>query len=488
MSRLNASLVSKWTQLSTDLLPFAEVTSRDMPLSRLLRLSLFQFSVGMAAVLLIGTLNRVMIVELRVPAWQVALMISIPLLFAPARALIGFKSDNHRSPLGWRRVPYIWFGTMAQFGGLAIMPFALLIMSGDTQGSPMVGVIAAGLAFLLVGAGMHTVQTAGLALATDIATPETRPRVVAMLYITLLLGMLVSGVVLGLLLADFSALRLVKVIQGTAALTFVINMIALWKQEGRSVAVADMGSAKPVFSDSFARYIGEGRTRRLLIATGLGAAAFAMQDMLLEPYGGEILRMSVGATTSLTALWAAGTLLGLGIAARAAVSGADMHRMAGYGAVIGIGALTFVILAATFGSTLLLGIGVMSSGMGGGLFLVGTLLSAMALSADGQSGLALGSWGAVQAFSAGAGIAIGGILRDGVGHMAMAGRLGEALNAPATGYIVVYQIAIALLFATLVAIGPLARRASNQVTGQISGQIAGQRVTGGKFGLPDFPS
>jgi BCD family chlorophyll transporter-like MFS transporter len=190
--------------------------------------------------------------------------------------------------------------------------------------------------------------------------------------------------------------------------------------------------------------------------------------------------MSVGATTSLTALWAAGTLAGLAISARAAVAGTDMHRMAGYGAVIGIGALTSVILAATFGSKLLLGIGVASTGMGGGLFLVGTLLSAMALSADGQSGLALGSWGAVQAFCAGAGIAVGGILRDVVGHMALAGRLGETLNNPATGYVVVYQIEILLLFATLVAIGPLARRTSLQGTDE--------RVTGGKFGLPDFPS
>ena len=105
----------------------------DLPLARLLRLSLFQVSVGMAMVLLIGTLNRVMIVELGVPAWLVALMVSLPLLFAPFRALLGFRSDTHRSVLGWRRVPYIWFGTLLQFGGLAIMPFALLVLSGDGQ-------------------------------------------------------------------------------------------------------------------------------------------------------------------------------------------------------------------------------------------------------------------------------------------------------------------------------------------------------------------
>jgi hypothetical protein len=73
------------------------------------------------------------------PAWQqgaarlgqvvlYALLIAVPLFAAPFRALIGHKSDTHRSVLGWRRVPYIWFGTLMQFGGLAIMPFALLLL------------------------------------------------------------------------------------------------------------------------------------------------------------------------------------------------------------------------------------------------------------------------------------------------------------------------------------------------------------------------
>ena len=93
-------------QLGPRFLPFADAATPELPLGRLLRLSLFQVSVGMAAVLLIGTLNRVMIVELGVPAWLVAVMVSLPLVFAPFRALVGFRSDKHRSVLGWRRVPY----------------------------------------------------------------------------------------------------------------------------------------------------------------------------------------------------------------------------------------------------------------------------------------------------------------------------------------------------------------------------------------------
>ena len=125
MSRFGTKMTRRWMKIGTEFLPFADAASVELPLGRLLRLSLFQVSVGMAMVLLIGTLNRVLIVELGVPAWRVSLMVGLPLVFAPFRAFIGFRSDNHHSALGWRRVPYIWMGTLLQFGGLAIMPFGI---------------------------------------------------------------------------------------------------------------------------------------------------------------------------------------------------------------------------------------------------------------------------------------------------------------------------------------------------------------------------
>ena len=145
-------------RISERWLPFADAATGELPLGRLLRLSLFQVSVGMAVVLLNGTLNRVMVLELEQPTWLVSLMVSLPLLFAPLRALVGHRSDHHRSYLGWRRVPYIWFGTMTQFGGLAIMPFALIVLTEPNAGPAWAGVAASALAFLLVGVGLHTTQ------------------------------------------------------------------------------------------------------------------------------------------------------------------------------------------------------------------------------------------------------------------------------------------------------------------------------------------
>ncbi len=456
MTRLSEKLVSRWMRVGSEFLPFADAASAELPLSRLLRLSLFQVSVGVAMVLLIGTLNRVLIVELGVPAWLVSLMVGLPLVFAPFRAFIGFRSDNHRSALGWRRVPYIWMGTLLQFGGLAIMPFALLILSGDTHGPIWIGQVASAFAFLLVGAGLQTTQTAGLALATDMAPEQVRPRVIALMYVMLLVGMVGAGLAFGRLLANFNEIRLIQVIQGAALLTMALNMTALWKQEARGAPRTEVQrSAK--FRDSWGQFIKHARAIRFLVTVGLGTAAFNMQDIVLEPYGGEVLHLPVAATTALTAMLAGGMLAAFSIAARFLGHGADPYRIAGYGAVIGLFAFAAVMFAAPMDAPLLFRIGVLMIGFGGGFFSVGTLAGAMARERNGESGLALGAWGAVQATSAGLAIALGGAIRDGITSLAVHGSLGPTLAGAATGYGAVYQIEIILLFATLVAIGPLVR-------------------------------
>jgi BCD family chlorophyll transporter-like MFS transporter len=457
MSRIAENLARKWMRIGGEFLPFAEAASADLPIGRLLRLSLFQVSVGIAMVLLIGTLNRVLIVELGVPAWLVSLMVGLPLVFAPFRAFIGFRSDNHVSALGWRRVPYIWMGTLLQFGGLAIMPFALVILSGDTHGPVWIGQVASALSFLLVGAGLQTTQTAGLALATDLAPEEVRPNVVALMYAMLLLGMVAAGLAFGKLLANFSEIRLIQVIQGAAMVTMAVNIAALWKQEARGTVRKALAVSTVKFIDSWREFTKHSRAIRFLTAVGLGTAAFNMQDIVLEPYGGQIMHLPVAATTTLTAMLAGGMLAAFCTAARYLYHGGDPYRIAAYGAVIGLFAFAAVIFAAPMAAPLLFRIGTLLIGFGSGFFLVGTLAGAMARERNGENGLALGAWGAVQATSAGLAIALGGAVRDGVTSLAVHGALGPVMNGASTGYTAVYQIEILLLFATLVAIGPLVR-------------------------------
>lgn len=466
-----------WKSLGTSVLPFADAATPELPLGRLLRLSLFQISVGMGLVLLNGTLNRVMIVELGIGAALVSAMVAIPILFAPMRALVGHRSDNHRSALGWRRMPYAFLGTLIQFGGLAILPFAVLVLSGRGVSQPGVfGHVAAALAFLMVGVGLHTTQTAGVALATDLAPVESRPRVVALLYTMLLVGMVGASLIFGTLLRSFGYVELIQIIQGAAVVTVFVNLVAFWKQEPRRCDLdPDDAPEPPRFFTTFRAFAGRRHAARLLVAVAFGGAGFGAQDILLEPFGGELLQLSVAGTTLLTALMAGGTLVGLFAAARWLSLGRDPYQLAAYGALVGILGFSSVVLSAPFGSRVLFWLGTSIIGFGAGWFSVGTLSAAMGISEPGQSGIAVGAWGAVQATVTGAGIALGGAMRDVVSSLAVRGALGPGLDQSTAGYFLVYTLEIGLLFGTLVAIGPLVR-------------FSNRRGAPVRFGLAEVPT
>jgi BCD family chlorophyll transporter-like MFS transporter len=475
-------LVNYWRNVNTDWLPFADVASDDVPLSRLFRLTLFQLSVGMVQTLFVGTLNRVMILELKVPASLVAIMLAIPLLVAPFRALVGFKSDTHKSILGWKRVPYLWLGTQMQFGGLAIMPFALLVLSEHGGRAPIwVAYAGTGLAFLLVGAGAHTTQTAGLALATDIVEEDKRPRVIALMYLMMLMGTLVSALVLEKLLQGFTAMKLIQVIQGTAVFTVVCNAISLWKQEARVRGVVEYkkGERRPMFRDAWRTFSEGGQAVRLLLAVGLGFFAFNLQDVLLEPYGGEILHFTVAETTALTAIMAFGAVVSFIVAATLLRLHNDPIRLAKQGAVWGVLAFALVALASIYQSAFLFRVGVMLIGFGEGLFGVGTLSYAMGIRDASQHGIALGSWGAVFATAEGMAFAVSGVAKDWLSHLVARNELSPMLNHPAVPYTAVYVTEIVALIATLL---PLYLLSARHATAQDA--VDSSRP----FGLADIPA
>ncbi len=460
-------MVLRFANLGPKYLPFADVATPDLPFLRLLRLSLFQVSAGMVLVLLVGTLNRVMIVELDVPATLVGIMLALPLVFAPFRALIGFKSDTHRCELGWRRVPFIWRGTLFQFGGFAFMPFALLVLAGkgEAASAPLwIGQSTAAIAFLMVGAGVHISQTAGLALATDLTPAESHPKVVGLMYVMLLVGMILSALLFGAALSDFSPGRLVQVIQSAALVTVILNVSAMWKQEtrnpprGRAQPVAD-----PSFLESWREFCRGSQTVRRLVVIGLGTMAFGMADILLEPFGGQILGLDVSATTKLTALFAVGGLLGFSVASRVLGGGANPYRMAQFGALIGLPAFAFVVIAEPLGFTALFLVGNFLIGFGAALFGHGTLTATMNRAPKNQAGLALGAWGAVQATAAGVAVALSGTIRDLVtlAFRDTGGRFG--LSEIELGYFSVYALEIVLLLVTIAATMSLIRDSAGRV-------------------------
>jgi BCD family chlorophyll transporter-like MFS transporter len=268
--------------------------------------------------------------------------------------------------------------------------------------------------------------------------------------------MIVSAIVFGAALVDFTPGKLVQVIQGAALVTMVLNVIALWKQETRRpkrLTSAPVG--QQTFQDAWRTFTSGPRALRRLAAVGLGTMAFTMGDVLLEPYGGQVLGLPVSTTTKLTATLALGGLLGFGLASRILSRGADPFRMASAGALVGLPAFLLVIFAAPTGMPSLFALGTALIGFGAGLFGHGTLTATMNSAPREQVGLALGAWGAVQASAAGVAVASSGIIRDVVSAVTANGTHWSGLTSAALGYTTVYAIEVALLVATLIAMLPL---------------------------------
>jgi BCD family chlorophyll transporter-like MFS transporter len=257
----------------------------------------------------------------------------------------------------------------------------------------------------------------------------------------------------------------------------ILNLIAVWKQEPRQPHLTAHSIQTPSFKETWATFSKQGKVMRFLVALGLGTAAFSMQDIILEPYGAEVLGLSVSATTVLTSLTSLGALAAFGVAARYLNRSIDPYRLASIGALFGILAFSCVIFSEPLLSPSLFRCGAFLIGFGGGLFSVSTLTAAMSFESGGMNGLVLGAWGAVHATASGIAIAAGGVIRDVISSLATSGLLGDGLISNATGYSFVYHIEFYLLFITLIAIGPLVVMNKQPV-----------KNVSQKFGLDELPS
>lgn len=176
-------------------------------------------------------------------------------------------------------------------------------------------------------------------------------------------------------------------------------------------------------------------------------------------------------------MWSLGALAGFAAAARWLARGVDPALLAAWAAVSGAFAFAMVIFSAPMEAPTLFRLGAVAIGFGSGLFGVSGLTAAMSLNRGG-AGLALGAWGAATATATGLGVLAGGLIRDVFGGLAEAGALGTALIDPAIGYSAVWHIEIALLFVTLVVIGPLVKKTPR----------ADQLRRTDRFGLAEFPT
>ncbi len=378
-----------------------------MSITRILRLGLRQFAAGMLSVLALGILNRVMKVEMGLDLGPVGLVIGAHYFAAPLAIPLGHRSD--RKPLfGLHRTPYIVGGAALTAGAAAAAPFAALHIS--SQGGAPGAWLAALIVFLLLGVGIYTAGTAYLSLIADLTPEKDRPKAVSIVWSMMMLGIL-AGVWLGVGILDtYSPDRLVRLFLTVAAAVFGLTLIAVWGQERRTEA-APVPTAVPL--RHAVSLMGSNPQSRLFFAFLFAGILFLfLQQVVLEPFGGDVFGMDVRQTTMFNAFQMAGVLSGM------AAGGAWLGRRLGHKATaalgLGLSVLSFAMLAACALALQpsLVRPSILVMGLGMGLFNVGGLALMMGMSVRGSTGLYMGAWTLAQAMANGLASVGGGALFD----------------------------------------------------------------------------
>lgn len=399
-------------------------------LLRHLRLAAFPVAYGMCGALIGGTLNRVMIAELGVPASLVAALFALPLLVSPLRVWLGYRSDGY--PIaGRRREPYIMLGALVfAFGAVAAAVVAV-----RAHASP--GLLAAGevLAFLLYGLGRNLAHNSYQALLAErFPAGHRRARAATFYEVVTLLGAVAGAGFIGRRLEHFTPEGLVQVALAVGAIAFGLSLLAAFRQEERAdgpehaAARAAERARELPFGDVLRTVVlADPQVRRLFVVVLCTFIGTLAQDVLLEPYGALVLGMSVGQTTRLTMFW------GLGVLASMLVSGAVLLRWLGPLRLMRVGivatALVFagVIATGALREPSAFRVLVAAMGLGTGLAGAGMLGCVVSFTTPVRAGLLMGVWGVANQLGHACGSLMGGAVVDG-----MRWATGDAFTAYAT--------------------------------------------------------
>ncbi len=405
-----------------------------------IRLMGFPIGLGLTSVLVGSMLNRVMIVELGLPASLVGLLFAIPLLISPVRVWLGYRSDAY--PLwGLRREPYIVIGTL--IGSLGVVGATLAALDFQEAGLGMA--LIAVLAFALYGAGKNLASNTYEALLADKFEGEQRPRAVTFAKVAMFVGIIGGAIMLGRLLDPFNITRLVAIVLGTVVAVCVVSSLGIVRQEPRTepVRLAGQEARASSFRETVRTLVlSDPQVRLFFIFVMLTVLGTLAQDVLLEPYGALVLNMSVAQTTRLTSIWGTGTILAMLLA------GMWLIKRYGYSAVLRVGlwlgVATFIGLIVTGAWQLpnfFMGL-VFFLGVSTGLSAAGMLTAVIEFTTLTRAGLLMGVWGLAHEFGQACGSLFSGIVVD----------LGRALSGGnnLAAYGVVFGLeALALMLAVL---------------------------------------
>jgi BCD family chlorophyll transporter-like MFS transporter len=410
------------------------------------RLGLVQAMIGAVVVLTTSTLNRVMVVELALPALLPGLLVMLHHAVQLTRPRMGYGSDRRQ-----RRTPWI-------VGGMAVLAlggFGAAAATAWMSTRPQAGIALAALAFTLVGLGVSAAGTSLLALLAKRVDASRRASAASLVWVMMIVGLAVTAGVAGRFLDPYTPARLV-VVSGTVSLiAIVVTLAALWRLEGAGHPIgtaAHDGAAAPPGPPRFVAALREiwadAPARRFTAFVFVSMIAYSAQDLILEPFAGVAFGFTPGESTQLAGVQHGGALAGMLVAALAGrrLGGTATGSLRAWtiGGCIA-SALALLGLVAAGAGTLPgwpLRANVFVLGVANGAFSIAAIGSMMALAVDprdgheGREGTRMGLWGAAQSI----GFAAGGFLGAAASDIA---RLW--LPGPGTAYAAVFAVE-ALLF------------------------------------------
>lgn len=372
------------------------------------RLGLVQASLGAVVVLTTSTLNRIMVVELALPALLPGLLVALHYAVQLVRPRVGHGSD-----LGARRTPWIVGGMAVLAAGGLLAALATVWMASDR----VAGLLLAVGAFVLIGGGVASCGTSLLALLAQRVAPERRAGAATVVWLMMIAGFAVTAGLAGRALDPYSPARLLAVCGTVALIAVAITLVAMWRLEGAGSAPSER-PAPLDFRAALAEVWRDDEARRFTVFVFVSMLAFSAQDLILEPFAGAALGFTPGESTRLSGLQHGGVLSGMLLAALAGRQRFGSLRLWTVGGCIASAlALAGIAAAAAVGPAWPFRANVFLLGAANGAFSIAAIGSMMRLANEGResrAGMRMGLWGGAQAIA----FALGGVLGTGASDLA----------------------------------------------------------------------
>jgi BCD family chlorophyll transporter-like MFS transporter len=371
----------------------------------IVRLGLVQMCLGAIVVLTTSTLNRLMVVELALPAVLPGLLVALHYGIQITRPNWGFLSDT-----GGHRTRWIIGGMVALAAGGFGAAFGVLVLQDSFAAGLAISIVA----YALIGLGVGASGTSLLALLATATAPRRRAAAATITWLMMIAGIAVTAGTVGAFLDPYTPALLMRIVAVVTGGAVILTTFAVWGIERGVTPLAEPDSMP--FMQGLQEVWSERRARNFTIFVFLSMTAYFMQELILEPYAGLVFAFTPGQSTSLSGAQNGGVFIGMltvGIAATGLHFGSLRNWVIG-GCIGSAASLTIITIIGQMGIAALVP-AVVLLGFFNGMFAVAAIGAMMALAGQGRGqreGTRMGLWGAAQAIAAGFGGLLGAAAVD----------------------------------------------------------------------------